>query len=66
MEMKNIPFGITDWTTVEAVEHKGEVQGIGRLANLTILMCIWLSTLQAILPITGVIKGIFYSVWKAS
>lgn len=22
--MKNIPFGITDWTTVEAVEIKGE------------------------------------------
>ncbi len=24
MEMKNIPFGITDWTEVEAVEVKGE------------------------------------------
>ena len=24
MEMKNIPFGITDWTQVEAVEIKGE------------------------------------------
>lgn len=22
--MKNIPFGITDWTTVETVEIKGE------------------------------------------
>ena len=28
MEMKNIPFDITDWTTVDAVEHKGEA-GIG-------------------------------------
>ena len=24
MEMKNIPFATTDWTTVEAVEIKGE------------------------------------------
>lgn len=24
MEIKNIPFGITDWTTVDAIEHKGE------------------------------------------
>jgi quercetin dioxygenase-like cupin family protein len=24
MEMKNIPFGITDWEKIESVEHKGE------------------------------------------
>lgn len=24
MDIKNIPFGITDWTTIEAVEHQGE------------------------------------------
>jgi quercetin dioxygenase-like cupin family protein len=24
MEMKNIPFGITDWEKIERVEHKGE------------------------------------------
>ena len=24
MEMKNIPFGITNWAEVEATEHKGE------------------------------------------
>ena len=24
MEMKNIPFGITDWSKIEPVEHKGE------------------------------------------
>jgi hypothetical protein len=24
MEMKNIPFGITDWEKIEEVEHKGE------------------------------------------
>lgn len=60
MEMKNIPFAITDWTTVEAVENKGETgTGIGRLANLTISMCIWLSTPQATLPITGAIRTYF-------
>ena len=24
MEMKNIPFGVTDWNLVEKTEHKGE------------------------------------------
>jgi hypothetical protein len=24
MEMKNIPFGITDWTKIAPTEHKGE------------------------------------------
>lgn len=24
MEMKNIPFGVTDWSGVPATEHKGE------------------------------------------
>ncbi len=24
MEMKNIPFGITDWAQIEPTEHKGE------------------------------------------
>ena len=24
MQMKNIPFGTTDWTQVEATEHPGE------------------------------------------
>jgi len=24
MEIKNIPFGTTDWTQIEPVEHKGE------------------------------------------
>ena len=25
MEMKNIPFGITDWEEIERIEHKGEI-----------------------------------------
>ncbi len=24
MQMSNIPFGITDWSTIERTEHKGE------------------------------------------
>jgi quercetin dioxygenase-like cupin family protein len=24
MQMTNIPFGITDWSSIEATEHKGE------------------------------------------
>ena len=24
MEMKDIPFGITDWEKIEKVEHRGE------------------------------------------
>jgi len=24
MQMKNIPFGITDWSTIKAEQHKGE------------------------------------------
>lgn len=24
MQMKDIPFGITDWSTIERTEHKGE------------------------------------------
>lgn len=24
MEMKNIPFGTTDWATIDSTEHKGE------------------------------------------
>ena len=24
MEMKNIPFGLTDWSQIEPTEHKGE------------------------------------------
>jgi hypothetical protein len=24
MEMKNIPFGITEWEKIKKVEHKGE------------------------------------------
>jgi hypothetical protein len=24
MDMKNIPFGLTDWSTVPATEHKGD------------------------------------------
>ncbi|WP_395772098.1 DHCW motif cupin fold protein [Arenimonas sp.] len=25
MQISNIPFGITDWSTVERTEHKGEI-----------------------------------------
>ncbi len=24
MQMQNIPFGVTDWSTIEPTEHKGE------------------------------------------
>lgn len=68
MEMKNIPFAITDWTTVEAVENRGET-GTGywktcEFNNINVHMVE--STPQATLLITGAIKDIFYSVLRAS
>lgn len=45
MEMKNIPFGTTNWAKIVPTEHKGETgMAIWRTQHLTLSACGWKNT----------------------
>ncbi len=58
MEIKEVPFGTTDWSSIEATEHKGET-GIAYWCTLQFgaIRCEWLIIRRGTLQITGVQKA---------
>ena len=67
MEMKNIPFATTDWTTVETVGIKGETgTGYWKTREFDTINVHMVEYSAGTLPITGAIKGIFCFVLRAS
>lgn len=60
MDIENIPFGVTDWSNVEATEHLGET-GVAywRTKYFGQLRVRMVDYSETIWQITGVRKGIF-------
>ena len=55
MKMSDIPFGTTDWSTLEETEHKGETgMAYWRTRHLAISVCAWSSTHPGTWQTTGV------------
>ena len=67
MQISDIPFGITDWSTITATEHPGEAgMALWRTRTFGRFASGWSNTRPAIARITGVRRATSFSAWPVS
>lgn len=67
MQINNLPFGTTDWHKIVSEKHLGERDTRCGVPNALTIFASGSSNIPLVIwPITGAIKGIFFTASKGS